>query len=216
MLLSSQTYCMHKQGSYYKVQKGETIYRIARNHNIDVNALMALNEIKEPSSLKQGTLLYIPNQKAIPQMAEEMPSSSAAESITQVKNIDTTRDDKSKYVWPVHGRVITKFGKASEKKYDGVNIEGLWGEEVRAISDGKVLYSGSGVKGYGNMVIIRHGGRLYSVYALNSENLVSKGDEVRKSQVIAKVGGIPRIGKSFLHFQIRDGKKAVDPLNYLK
>jgi murein DD-endopeptidase MepM/ murein hydrolase activator NlpD len=213
MLLSSQTYCMHKQGSYYKVQKGETIYRIAKNHNIDVNALMALNEIKEPSSLKQGTLLYIPSPKSLPQMAEEMP---AAEGTTQVKNIDTIRDDKYKYAWPVRGRVITKFGKASEKKYDGVNIEGLWGEEVRAISDGKVLYSGSGVKGYGNMVIIKHEGRLYSVYALNSENLVSKGDEVRKSQVIAKVGGIPRIGKSFLHFQIRDGKKAVDPLNYLK
>lgn len=180
-------------------------------YDINVQTLMTLNEIASPQDLKEGRLLYISGQ------AKELPYEVKNNSVLQKQAVNNDSAIlKNEFVWPLRGRILTKFGKNEKHRYDGINIEGKWGSEIRAISDGKVMYSGDGVKGYGNMVIVKHQDRFYSIYALNSENLVSVGDLVKKSQVIAKVGGIPRIGKSFLHFQLRNGKKAIDPLTILK
>lgn len=169
------------------------------------------NGISDPTDLRVGQRIYIPGSSISGRPVQKLKRSKRnQERYTQKIRLD------EKLQWPLKGKVLTSFGSNPAHRYDGINIEGKYGQEVKAASDGEVMYSGNGIKGYGNMIIIKHGDKVYSIYALNSENLVSKGDRVKKSQVIAKVGGIPRIGKSFLHFQVRKGKRAINPLSVLQ
>jgi len=207
--------CVHSRGSYYRIRKGDTLYRISKRYKVNVERLIVMNEIKDPSDLKVGKVIYIPSTpQGITPVYEPAKGKKRAKRIKKYKPVKIPGG--MHFAWPIKGKILTSFGRSGKHRYDGINIEGNWGEEVRASSGGQVVYSGSGVKGYGNMVILKHEKRIYSIYALNSENLVSKGDNVRTSQVIAKVGGIPRIGKSFLHFQMRAGKRAINPLDVLK
>ena len=209
LLISS---CTPRRGSYYRIRKGDTLYRISKNYDVDVETLMNLNEIENPQDLKVGSSIYIPMVAG-----RESPYTGRAKHVYKpdVPKSHAYTSVKGNYIWPVKGRILTEFSQDPKRRYDGINIEGKYGSDVKAMGNGEVLYSGSDVKGYGNMIIVKHTDKLYSIYALNCENLVSKGDHVKKSQVIAKLGGIPRIGKSFLHFQIRSGKKPLNPLEIL-
>ncbi len=205
--------CNHSGFGYHRVSKGETLYRISRIYGIDVNDLMRSNGISRPQNLKVGKLLYIPGRSR-KNKREHNINAYRKESAPNNKPVSLSL--KNKFSWPVKGKVLTRFGNGLNNHYDGINIQSRYGNEVKAASPGEVLYSGNGLKGYGNMIILKHSNRVYSIYALNSENLVSRGDMVKRHQAIAKVGGLPKIGKSFLHFQIRTGKRAIDPLRVLE
>jgi len=201
---------MHSRGAYYRVRKGDTLYSISKKYRVEIQTIVSLNEISAPNNLKTGTLLYIPSAgKKSPYKRKNRPKYARKIPYTSIK-------PKEVFIWPIKGSILTRFGKEGKHRYDGINIQGNRGADIRASSNGKVVYSGSGVKGYGNMIILKHKNSFYSIYALNSENLVSKGDFVKRSQIIAKVGGIPRVGKSFLHFQLRAGKRALDPIQILR
>jgi murein DD-endopeptidase MepM/ murein hydrolase activator NlpD len=118
--------------------------------------------------------------------------------------------------WPVRGRVITAYGaKTNGKANDGINLAVPEGTPVKAADDGVVAYSGNELKGYGNLVLIRHANGYVTAYAHASELLVKRGDTIKRGQVIAKSGQSGEVASPQLHFEIRKGSSPVDPLQFL-
>jgi murein DD-endopeptidase MepM/ murein hydrolase activator NlpD len=118
--------------------------------------------------------------------------------------------------WPVRGRVISGYGsKASGASNDGVNIAVPEGTEVKASDDGVVAYAGNELKGFGNLVLIRHSNGWVTAYAHNSALDVKRGDSVRRGQVIAKSGASGNVTTPQLHFEVRKGSATVNPLDHL-
>jgi len=118
--------------------------------------------------------------------------------------------------WPVRGKVITSYGaKTNGKQNDGINLAVPEGTPVKAAEDGVVAYSGNELKGYGNLVLVRHANGYVTAYAHASELLVKRGDTIKRGQVIAKSGQSGEVGSPQLHFEIRKGSTPVDPLQFL-
>ncbi|WP_050420364.1 peptidoglycan DD-metalloendopeptidase family protein [Bradyrhizobium tropiciagri] len=118
--------------------------------------------------------------------------------------------------WPVRGKVITAYGsKTNGKVNDGINVAVPEGTPVKAAEDGVVAYSGNELKGYGNLVLVRHSNGYVTAYAHASEILVKRGDTIKRGQVIAKSGQTGEAGSPQLHFEIRKGSSPVDPLQFL-
>jgi murein DD-endopeptidase MepM/ murein hydrolase activator NlpD len=118
--------------------------------------------------------------------------------------------------WPVRGKVITAYGaKANGKANDGINLAVPEGTPVKAADDGVVAYSGNELKGYGNLVLIRHANGYVTAYAHASELMVKRGDTIKRGQVIAKSGQSGEVQSPQLHFEIRKGSSPVDPLQFL-
>ena len=118
--------------------------------------------------------------------------------------------------WPVRGKVITSYGaKTNGKSNDGINVAVPEGTPVKAAEDGVVAYSGNELKGYGNLVLVRHSNGYVTAYAHASELMVKRGDTIKRGQVIAKSGQSGEVGSPQLHFEIRKGSSPVDPLQFL-
>lgn len=118
--------------------------------------------------------------------------------------------------WPVRGRVITSYGaKTNGKQNDGINVAVPEGTPVKAAEDGVVAYSGNELKGYGNLVLVRHSNGYVTAYAHASELMVKRGDTIKRGQIIAKSGQSGEVGSPQLHFEIRKGSTPVDPLQFL-
>ena len=118
--------------------------------------------------------------------------------------------------WPVRGKVITGYGaKTNGKANDGINLAVPEGTPVKAAEDGVVAYAGNELKGYGNLVLVRHSNGYVTAYAHASELMVKRGDTIRRGQVIAKSGQSGEVGSPQLHFEIRKGSQPVDPLQFL-
>ena len=126
--------------------------------------------------------------------------------------VSTPGDERLKWEWPAPGKLLYGFSKGPIKK--GIAIEGQPGQSVVSSAPGKVVYSGSGLRGYGNLIIVKHNETYLSVYALNKQLLVSEGQMVAQGQKIAVMGEIPG-GHTALHFEIRRLGKPIDPLEYL-
>ncbi len=118
--------------------------------------------------------------------------------------------------WPVRGRIISKFGPmANGKNNDGVNFAVPMGTQVKAADNGVVAYAGSELKGYGNLVLIRHANNFVSAYAHNSSLKVRRGDRIKRGQVVALVGKTGDVSQPQLHFELRKGSKPIDPMQYM-
>jgi murein DD-endopeptidase MepM/ murein hydrolase activator NlpD len=118
--------------------------------------------------------------------------------------------------WPVRGRVITSYGaKTNGKSNDGINVAVPEGTPVKAAEDGVVAYSGNELKGYGNLVLVRHSNGYVTAYAHASELLVKRGETIKRGQTIAKSGQSGDVSSPQLHFEIRKGSSPVDPLQFL-
>jgi len=118
--------------------------------------------------------------------------------------------------WPVKGRVIAAFGsKNNGAQNDGINLAVPEGTPVKAADDGVVAYAGNELKGYGNLVLVRHANGYVSAYANASELLVKRGDTVKRGQVIAHAGQTGNVTSPQLHFEIRKGSTPVDPMQFL-
>jgi murein DD-endopeptidase MepM/ murein hydrolase activator NlpD len=118
--------------------------------------------------------------------------------------------------WPVRGKVISAYGsKPNGLKNEGINIAVPEGTSIRAAENGVVAYAGNELKGYGNLVLIRHDGGWVTAYAHAKELLVKRGDTVKRGDVIAKAGQTGSVSSPQLHFEIRKGATAMDPVKYL-
>ena len=121
-----------------------------------------------------------------------------------------------KFRWPVRGRVISRFGsRPNGVQNDGINVAVPEGASVKAAENGVVAYVGNELKGYGNLILIRHADDWVSAYAHNSQTLVTRGEQVRRGQIIAKAGQSGNVARPQLHFELRKGSRPVDPIGYL-
>jgi murein DD-endopeptidase MepM/ murein hydrolase activator NlpD len=155
----------------------------------------------------------IPAQSARLVQATPTPDEPAVE--TPVKAGEATGALPT-FRWPVRGKVITTYGaKTNGKSNDGINLAVPEGTPIKAAEDGVVAYSGNELKGYGNLILVRHANGYVTAYAHASELLVKRGDTIKRGQVIAKSGQSGEVGSPQLHFEIRKGSMPVDPLQFL-
>ena len=184
------------QGSYHKVQKGETIWRIAKTYDVAIDAIIKANNVPNGAVIEENQLLLIPG--AI--VSQEIAISD-----------DVANDDT--FIWPVKGKVVSYYGDWKAAYLNkGISIEAPEGESIQAARSGQVVFSDY-LNGYGQTVILHHRDNYYSIYSQNEENLVKVGDVVQRGNPIGKVG---RKGKlSLLHFEIRKNTTPDNPLYYL-
>jgi murein DD-endopeptidase MepM/ murein hydrolase activator NlpD len=119
-------------------------------------------------------------------------------------------------LWPVRGRVLASYGPGPDGTHnDGINIGAPRGAAVQAVDAGVVAYTGNELRGYGNLVLVKHANGWISAYAHCDQLLVKRGEKVTRGQVIARVGSTGNVGEPQLHFELRHGHKAVDPQEFL-
>lgn len=202
---------------WHVVARGETGYGISRAYGIDVASLMRMNDIGPPYHLSVGQKLRLPavawaEAKARPQPA---PQAVAAD-FAPADAVVALKASGAGFAWPVEGRVVSRFGpKEGGFHNDGINIAAPRGAPVRAARDGDVVYAGAGLKGFGNLILIRHSFGWITAYAHNELLLVAKGARVRQGELIARAGATGAAASPQLHFEIREGRRAVNPEQYL-
>lgn len=146
----------------------------------------------------------------------EPPPRSAEPRSAEAAPPDAQSTKERHLLWPVRGRVVAGYGDSQGRGHnDGINIAAPRGAAVRAVESGTVAYAGNEIRGYGNLVLIKHPDGFISAYAHADELLVKRGDKVGRGQVIAKVGDTGGVGEPQLHFELRRGKRAVDPREFL-
>jgi murein DD-endopeptidase MepM/ murein hydrolase activator NlpD len=166
-----------------------------------------------PPATKLASATGDPQQKVRLAQATTTPVEISAE--TPIKASEATGALPT-FRWPVRGKVITSYGaKTNGKANDGINLAVPEGTPVKAAEDGVVAYSGNELKGYGNLVLVRHSNGYVTAYAHASELLVKRGDAIKRGQIIAKSGQSGEVGSPQLHFEIRKGSSPVDPLQFL-
>ena len=201
------------------VRKGETLYSIAWQYGLDYRTVAARNGIRPPYTIYPGQKLQIrkpasasgnakPVTKSPARTKSPKPAAPSSKSSGR-KPVKTV----SRWHWPARGKVVSRF-KAGDPRRQGIDIAGRAGSPIRAAAAGKVVYSGNGLRGYGNLVIIKHNDIWFSAYAHNQRIRVRENDTVKAGQHIADMGrtGADRV---MLHFEIRRNGKPVDPLRYL-
>ncbi len=198
--------------------------KIGMKLNVPVKASAAAAPIVQPAVAqaapvsvapvtKVATIAADPQQKA--RLAQTTGVEEAAAVETPIKAAEATGALPT-FRWPVRGKVITSYGaKTNGKANDGINLAVPEGTPVKAAEDGVVAYSGNELKGYGNLVLIRHSNGYVTAYAHASELLVKRGDTIKRGQVIAKSGQSGEVASPQLHFEIRKGSTPVDPLQFL-
>jgi lipoprotein NlpD len=236
--------CSPHRGVYHTVREGQTLYRISRTYGADERFLARINGISDPTRLTVGQRLFIPGAeqtKTVPStvLAKPVPVASkepsrqspsrknppAAEPSLKTKPIDTPKNQiagsrspviaKGKFTWPLKGEIVKEFTAEAGAPTKGLEIAAPRGTPVLSAAAGKVIYSGNGISGYGNLIILKHDDSFFTVYGFNDKNLVESGSFVSKAQRIALSGAPPGGATPRLHFEIRYGKKAVNPIFYL-
>lgn len=191
------TYPSKKRGVYHIVKKGDTLWRISNRYHVDIEDIAKANRIYNPKQLAVGQKLFIPR----------------ASSSAPPKRVHTSKIED--FIWPVKGKVVSRFGKKLLKKNNGIDIKTEEGSDIIAIASGRVIFSERGPDGYGKMIIIKHGGGFVSLYANNNENLVKMNQYVSQGQRIARVGIPKNSNEPILHLEIRKNRIPRNPLYYL-
>jgi murein DD-endopeptidase MepM/ murein hydrolase activator NlpD len=200
------------------VRPGETLYRISRQHDVDVYALASSNGLSQPYQLIVGQTLSIPHEDIGALAESELPPTAAAAPINRpVKALPKPPPaSRGGFLWPVRGELLSRFGpKTSGLHNDGINIAASRGTAIKASQSGVVVYAGNQLQGFGNMLLLKHASGWITAYAHADALLVERGDKVDRGQTIASVGSTGGVNESQLHFEIRKGKNAVDPMRYL-
>ncbi len=203
--------CVIAKGVFHPVKEGETLWRICRTYGVDVQEVAEFNNIRDPRELKAGTKIFIPGATRVLRIPPAPSPSSRSREHKQARIVV----ERGRFSWPVKGRVVSTYGITGGVRHTGIDIEARPGASVRAASDGTVVYSDDSIKGYGNVIIIKHSGDFYTVYARNAVNLVKKGDVVKRGEVIARVGGKKTGAPPHIHFEVRQGRKVRNPLFFL-
>ena len=225
----------------YIVKRGDTLYSVSRKFNTDVYSLAKANKLRAPYTLRAGQKLKVPTAQRStvqsartapsPQSKPNSPSKARVQATPQAKPTTIAKSEpriaknvipkpppraSSRFAWPVRGKVLSRFGVKKDGLHnDGINIAAKRGTAVKAAENGVVAYSGNELRGFGNMLLIKHSGGWITAYAHNEKLLVKRGDKVRKGQTIAAVGSTGGVTKPQLHFEIRKGMNPVNPKKYL-
>jgi murein DD-endopeptidase MepM/ murein hydrolase activator NlpD len=196
-------FASRSQGTYI-IQRGDTLHHIAQRYGVTVSSLIAANDITDVRDLHVGQVLKIPGYT----------SYAAIDGDSHGADYSSERPTRI-FAWPVeHGEISSGFGIRNGTMHDGVDIAAPVGTPVHAAESGSVIYSGR-LRGYGNVIILRHDDHYVTVYGHNSSNLVREGDSVARGQVIGSIGESGRTTGANLHFEVRRDNIARNPLAYL-
>ena len=202
---------------FYIVQDSDTIYSIAFAFGLDYRALAKVNNLMPPYPLTPGQRLIMTTEPPSETQKNLQPTTARPAAPVVVLNNSSAPEAAytpvAAWVWPTKGELIQNFSTNLEG-HPGVSIAGKVGQRIRAAANGIVVYSGDGVRGYGNLIIIKHNQTYLSAYAFNQQNLVTTGDRVQIGQVIARMGQNDA-GRSLLYFEIRRNGVPVNPLKFL-
>jgi murein DD-endopeptidase MepM/ murein hydrolase activator NlpD len=232
--LKAGTKIIIPNATYHEVQKGETLYAVSRIYNMKISDIIEMNDLKEPYSVKAGQKLKVsaatketvaetsktsvktpekipekqPETKVIANKEEKKPEENLSEKIV---------DKSNHFAWPMRGAIISRFGPKKGGLYnDGINIKAKEGAVVKSAEDGVVAYVGNELKGYGNLVIVKHSSGWITAYAHLANSAVVRGQKVVKGTKIGTVGSSGNVNSPQLYFGLRKGRDAVNPENYLK
>jgi lipoprotein NlpD len=216
---------------YYRVNEGDTVESIAAAYGRDPAALANWNDISAYPALPAGQVLRVsppPDAAGVPPalpaasavaaspsnvtpapVASNSPVVAAPRPAARAASAPACSADA--LAWPAQGPLVGTFGKNGAH---GILIGGKSGDAVKAADSGRVVYAGNRVKGYGQLVIVKHGDHYLTAYGYNQKLLVKEGAKVRQGQIIAEMGNVS--GRSSLLFEVRKDRKPVDPLPYLK
>ena len=194
----------------HRVKPGENLYRIGKAYGVDYRDLARANDIDNVDRIEIGQLLVVPTAtRELP--VEMITPSRAREDRPAAAELPA---DRSPFVWPVEGAIVSGFGPRGETHHDGIDIAAPVGTPVRAARGGRVLYSDE-LRGYGNLLIIDHGEGYATVYAHNQTNVATTGAVVRQGDVVADVGETGDSSQPNLHFEVRQDNVARNPIFYL-
>jgi lipoprotein NlpD len=221
----------------YRVKSGDTLYNVAKRYKKSVEYMARINHIQPPYAINAGQLLIIDDRKPTfspavrsnssvhqtsasgqPSVSGEV-TTAASVPISPLKNPQQITSQKSAYnsrskltwQWPTYGTIVKKFSSGGAS---GINIAGKKGQNIKAAAEGKVVYAGNALRGYGNLIIIKHNDDYISAYAHNDRILVKERDLVKSGQVIGRMGDTDS-NMVNLHFEIRYRGQSVNPQNYL-
>lgn len=205
-------------GPEHVVRPGENLYRLSRHYGVSVDDIRSANDIRDVTSLQVGQRLVIPGA-AVTQPARSLAVISepraSRRSASAGRSSRARRETGLDFVWPVDGKLSSKYGRRGRGRHDGIDIPAKRGTPVHAAEAGRVIHSGGGLGDYGQVVIVKHAGRYSTVYAHNHRNRVRKGEFVEKGQVIAEVGSTGNASGPHVHFEVRRDRRPEDPLLYL-
>ncbi len=187
------------------VQPGETLYTIAWRYRLDYQQLARINGLNDPDLIYVGQRL---NLRGAPAAQSAPVSSTPSRSLPPPSVLPPPT-----WRWPVSGQVVSRFG-ADSGLGNGIGIAGSLGDSIHAAASGRVVYAGSGLIGYGQLLIIKHNDTYLSAYGHNSRLAVQQGDDVSSGQMIAEMGNGPA-QRPQLHFEIRRNGVPEDPLRHL-
>ncbi len=225
--------CSSSYGIYHRVRKGDTIYRISKAYNINVDKIEQINNITDATKLKIGDYIFIPGANSPKNVEIVLSQTKKIEKHSKTTKNDTKSTEKTfkknkkekkvyvkksntpLFIWPANGVVSSPFGMRHGSMHEGIDIAVPIGTKIKAALAGKVIFADSR-GGYGLVVIIQHKDNWITVYAHNSKLLVSQGQNVKKGEVIALSGKTGRATGPHLHFEIRKGIKPLNPLKFLR
>lgn len=183
-------------GIYHTVEKGQTLWRISRIYNVELDEIVRINRIPDAANIEQSQLIFIPYARSKPQAPKYSPG--------------------EEFAWPLKGKVVANFGQTYEDIINkGINIQRTRSDDILASRSGKVVFYGPEFEKFGKTLVIDHGDGFSTVYAGNSEVFVRPGDHVQKGGLIAKLGVTRRGRDPYLHFEIRKGHIPQNPNFYL-
>jgi lipoprotein NlpD len=212
------------------VKRGDTLIRIALDNGQSYRDIAAWNNITDPNLIEVDQVLRVkpppssarvvtkPIEPIKPVDSKASTDKKVAAKKVEEKEVASAEpkadavDPPIKLSWPAKGKVVDEFNEAKNK---GIDIAGKMGEPIQAAADGKVVYAGNSLRGYGNLVIIKHDNTYLTAYAHNRTLVVKEGESVRKGQRIAEMGDSDA-NMVKLHFEVRMNGKPVNPMQYLQ
>jgi len=217
-------------GVYHVVEKGETLWKISQAYNCDPGEIAEANNLPD-NHIEAGSVIFIPDAASSLSIKPGTTPSHKTHDTTKKEPLKTVQKNRSsvskdvpgksapksykpRFIWPVEGKVSSKFGIYKGMRNNGIKIDGKDGMPVLASEDGAVIHSAP-IKYYGETIIIKHNNAYSTVYSNLKKRMVQTGHTAKKGEEIGLLGKEEKTGKSYLHFEIRYKNRAKNPLYYL-
>lgn len=215
--LSAKTAHPEPLGQWYVVQQGDTLPELARRAGVPEEDLLEVNGFKSAAEVVPGKMIFVLYGAGRPPEAGPLQESPAASPVVETSPAsEPARGRTARFRWPVDApRVTSLFGSRWGRPHEGIDLQAAIGTPVYAADEGQVVYAGNTVRGYGNMVVLKHADALMTVYAHNSVLLVKVGQHVSSGQRIALSGQSGHATGPHVHFEVRRDQVPRDPLQFL-
>lgn len=203
------------EGVFHVVQRGQTLWRIARAYGVSIDAIVTANRIEDPGAIEEGTFLFVPGANRTLDVAP-FPAPPPG-GIVPRRNAPIGAGP-GEMLWPVPGgEILGSFGdRRRTHRHSGIDIRGRRSDEILAAAGGRVVFAGPSGSGYGKMIVLDHGDGLRTLYAHASVILVDVGEEVQSGSPIARVGRSGNATTDHCHFEVLLDERPVDPMPYLQ